>query len=183
MLWTVARQVPLSMHFPGKNTGMGCHAFLQGVFPTQWSNSLFLLSPARAVRFFTTSAMGSPSTGYQFSSVHFSRSVVSNSLWPHQSQHVRPPCPSPSPEVHSDSRPLSWWCHPAISSSVFPFSSCPQSLPIWWLLLLLRHWLLLWHNKKWGLGFEHKQPCPRFWAPLLYLSGPPAFFDQCYGPL
>ena len=69
MLWTVARQAPLSMHFPGKNTGMGCHAFLQGIFPTQGSNSLFLLSPVLAVRFFTTSTMGSPSTGYQFSSV------------------------------------------------------------------------------------------------------------------
>ena len=65
----------------------------------------------------------------QFSSVQFSRSVMSDSLRPHESQHTRPPCPSPSPEVHSDSRPLSQWCHPAISSSVFPFSSCPQSLP------------------------------------------------------
>ena len=65
----------------------------------------------------------------QFSSVQFSRLVVSNSLRPHESQHARPPCPSPSPKVHSDSRPLSGWCHPAISSSVVPFSSCPQSLP------------------------------------------------------
>ena len=68
---------------------------------------------------------------YQFvlSSVQFSCSVVSNSLWPHESQHARPPCPSPTPGVHSDSRPSSQWCHPAISSSVVPFSSCPQSLP------------------------------------------------------
>ena len=58
-----------------------------------------------------------------------SRSVVSDSLWPHESQHTRPPCPSPSPGVHLDSRPSSQWCHPAISSSVVPFSSCPQSLP------------------------------------------------------
>ena len=65
----------------------------------------------------------------QFSSVHFSHSVVSNSLWPHESQHTRPPCPTPTPRVHSDSRPLSQWCHPPISSSVVPFSSCPQSLP------------------------------------------------------
>ena len=64
----------------------------------------------------------------QFSSVQFSRSVVSNSLQPHESQHARPPCSSPSPGVHSDSRPSSQWCHPAISSSVVPFSSCPQSL-------------------------------------------------------
>ena len=64
-----------------------------------------------------------------FSSVQFSRSVVSNSLRPHESQHTRPPCPSPTPGVHSDSRPSSQWCHPAISSSFVPFSSCPQSLP------------------------------------------------------
>ena len=64
-----------------------------------------------------------------FSSVQFSHSVVSDSLRPHESQHVRPPCPSPTPGVHSDSHPSSQWCHPAISSSVIPFSSCPQSLP------------------------------------------------------
>jgi len=58
-----------------------------------------------------------------------SRSVVSDSLRPHESQHARPPCPSPTPGVHSDSRPSNQWCHPAISSSVVPFSSCPQSLP------------------------------------------------------
>ena len=65
----------------------------------------------------------------QFSLVQFSRSVVSNSLQPYESQHARPPCPSPSPGVHSDSRPSSLWCHPAISSLVVPFSSCPQCLP------------------------------------------------------
>ena len=63
------------------------------------------------------------------SSVQFSRSVVSDSLRPHESQHARPPCPSPTPGVHWDSHPSSQWCHPAISSSVVPFSSCPQSLP------------------------------------------------------
>ena len=63
-----------------------------------------------------------------FSSVQFSCSVVSYSLRPHESQHARPPCPSPTPGVHSNSRPLSRWCHPAISSSVVPFSSCPQYL-------------------------------------------------------
>ena len=63
------------------------------------------------------------------SSVQLSRSVMSDSLWPHELQHARPPCPSPSPGVYSDSRPSSLWCHPAISSSVVPFSSCPQSLP------------------------------------------------------
>ena len=61
--------------------------------------------------------------------IQFSRSAVSDSLQPHESQHTRPPCPSPTPRVHSNSCPSSWWCHPAISSSVVPFSSCPQSLP------------------------------------------------------
>ena len=64
----------------------------------------------------------------QFSSIQFSCSVVSDSLRPQESQHARPPCPSPTPGVHSDSHPSSRWCHPAISSSVVPFSSCPQSL-------------------------------------------------------
>ena len=65
-----------------------------------------------------------------FSSVsQFSCSVVSDSLWPHELQHARPPFPSPTPRVHSNSRPSSQWCHPAISSSVVPFSSCSQSLP------------------------------------------------------
>jgi len=63
-----------------------------------------------------------------FSSVQFSHSVVSDSLRPHESQHARPPCPSQTPGVHSDSSPSSQWCHPAISSSGIPFSSCPQSL-------------------------------------------------------
>ena len=62
-------------------------------------------------------------------SVQFSCSVVSDSLRPHESQHARSPCPSPTPGVHSDSCPSSQWCHPATSSSVVPFSSCPQSLP------------------------------------------------------
>ena len=54
---------------------------------------------------------------------------MSNSLWPHEKQHARPPCPSPTPGVHPNSCAWSWWCHPAISSSVISFSSCPQSLP------------------------------------------------------
>ena len=60
-------------------------------------------------------------------SVRFSHSVVSNSWWLHGLQHARPPCPSPTPGVYPDSCPLSWWCDPTISSSVIPFSSCPQS--------------------------------------------------------
>ena len=71
----------------------------------------------------------------QFSSVQFSHSVMSDSLRPHELQHARPPCSSPTPAVHSNSRPSSRWCHPAISSSVVPFSSCPnpsqpQSFPM-----------------------------------------------------
>jgi len=66
---------------------------------------------------------------HQFSSVQFSRSVMSDSLQPHELQYTRPPCPSPTPRVHPNSCPSSQWCHPAISSSVVPFSFCPQSLP------------------------------------------------------
>ena len=63
------------------------------------------------------------------SSVQFSRSVVSDSLRPHEPQHARPPCPSPTPGVHPNPCPLSQWCHPTISCSVVPFSSCPQPFP------------------------------------------------------
>ena len=69
------------------------------------------------------------SNNHKFSSVQFSSSVVSDSLWPHQLQHARLPCLSQTPGVYSNSCLLSWWCHLAISSSVTPFSSCPQSLP------------------------------------------------------
>ena len=67
---------------------------------------------------------------WNVSSVQFSRSVVSNSLWHHEPQHVRPPCPSPTTGVHPNPCPLCQWCHPTISSSVVPFSSCPQSFPV-----------------------------------------------------
>ena len=70
-----------------------------------------------------------PSLGFSRHSDQISRSVVSDSLRPHESQHARPPCPSPTPRAHSDSRPSSQWCHLAISSSVVPFSSCSQTLP------------------------------------------------------
>ena len=62
-------------------------------------------------------------------SVQFSCSVMSDSLWPHEPQHTRPPCPSPTPGVYPNLCPLSQWCHPTISSSVVPLSSCPQSFP------------------------------------------------------
>ena len=73
----------------------------------------------------------SPSLAFRtrFSTVQFSHSVVSDSLRPHESQHTRPPCPSPTPGVYPNPSPSSQWCHPAISSSVVPFSSCPQSFP------------------------------------------------------
>ena len=61
--------------------------------------------------------------------VQFSRSVMSNSFWPHELQHARPPCPSPTPGAYSNSSPIRWWCHPTISSSVIPFSFCLQSFP------------------------------------------------------
>ena len=66
---------------------------------------------------------------FSFNSVQFSRSVVSDSLQPHKPQHARPPCPSPTPRVHPNPCPLSPWCHQTISSSVVPFSSCPQPFP------------------------------------------------------
>ena len=75
--------------------------------------------------------MSAPSqTFLPFSSVQFSHSVMYNSLQPHELQHSRPPCPSPTPRVYPNPCPLSRWCHPTISSSVVPFSSCPQSFPV-----------------------------------------------------
>ena len=70
-----------------------------------------------------------PRNHESFQSVQFSCSVVSDSLWPHGLQHTRLPCLSPTPGVYSNSCPLRWWCHPTLSSSVIPFSSCLQSLP------------------------------------------------------
>ena len=64
-------------------------------------------------------------------SVQFSRSVLFDSLWPHEPQHARSPCPSPTPGVYPNPCVLYWWCHPTVSSSVIPFSSCPQSFPEW----------------------------------------------------
>ena len=96
-----------------------------------WSSPMWTLSWPRKTHcpLNTPKILASESLFMLFSSVQFSCSVVSDSLRPHESQHTRPPCPSPTPGVHSDSRPSSQWCHPAISSSVVPFSSCPQSLP------------------------------------------------------
>ena len=87
-------------------------AIVQQMFELSWALRRFSLVSSLYIR-----------------SDQISRSVVSDSLRPHETQHARPPCPSPTPGVHSDSRTSSQWCHPAISSSVVPFSSCPQSLP------------------------------------------------------
>ena len=87
----------------------------------------------------------------QFS--QFSRSVVSDSLQPHELQHARPPCPSPTPGVHSNSRPLSQWCHPTISFSVAPFSSCPQPFPAS-LVFSSESALLIRWPKYWSFSFS-----------------------------
>ena len=109
---------------PGKNTGVGCHFLSQGIFPTQGSNPG--LSHCRQTPYHL-SHQGTPKSS--FSSVQFTQSVMSDSLQPHELQHARPPCPSPTPGVHPNSHPLSLWCYPDISSSVVPFFSCTQSLP------------------------------------------------------
>ena len=115
--------------FPGKNIGTDSHSLLERIFPTQGLNSgllhcrwiLYHLSPMITFQV-PPMALFSP-----FRSVQFSLSVVSNSLWPHGLQHTRPPYPSSTPRVYSNSCPLSWWCHTAISSSGISFSSCLQS--------------------------------------------------------
>ena len=83
-------------------------------------------------------------------SVQFSCWVMSDVLWPHESQHARPPCPSPTPGAHSDSCPSSQWCHPAISSSVVSFSSCPQSLPASESFPM--SWLFAWGGRSTGVS-------------------------------
>ena len=121
--WTVACQAPLSMEI------------LQGRIPEwvsmpsfRWSSQPRDQTQASGMvgRFFT---IWTTWEAVSTASVQFSRSVVSDSLRPHELQHARPPCPSPTPGVYSNLCPLSRWCHPAISSSVGPFCSCPQSLP------------------------------------------------------
>ena len=101
---------------PGQNIGVGSISLLQGIFPTQGLDPG--LPHCRQILY-----------QLSHSSVQFSRSVMSDSLQPHELQHAMPPCPSPTPGVHPNSCPSSRWCHPAISFSVVPFSSCPQSVP------------------------------------------------------
>ena len=124
---------PTPCHFPGKNTGVGCHALLQGIVPTPGLNLHLLCLLCWQVGSLALAPPGKPILYYTYwklisllptipPSVQFSSLVVSNSSWPHGPQHSRPPCPSPTPRVYSNSSPLSRWCHPAISSSVIPFS-------------------------------------------------------------
>ena len=107
-------------------SGLSCPA--PGDLPHPGIQRVFCLAGG----FFTAYIMGKPKKTLRtpkMYSVQFSCSVMSDSLQPHESQHTRPPCPSPTPRVYPNSHPSGWWCHPAISSSVSPFSSCPQSLP------------------------------------------------------
>ena len=117
--WTIAHQAPLSMGFSRQ--------YWNGLLrpPSGELNPCLLCHLHCRQILYPLSKVGSPIKV----SDQFSHSVVSGSLRPHESQHTRPPCPSPTPRVYSDSRPSSQWCHPAISSSVVLFSSCPQSLP------------------------------------------------------
>ena len=91
---------------------------------------------------------------------------MSNSLWPHESQHARQPCPSPTPRVHTNSCPLSRWCHPAISSSVVPFSSCPQSLPASGSFPMSQ--LFSWHGQRIGVSASASviRKNSQWWSPL-----------------
>ena len=121
--WTVTCQSPSSVEFSKQEHWSGCHFLLQGIFLSQGLNLNLLHWMADSL---PLHHLGSP---WNISSVQFNHSVMSDSLQPHGLQHTRPPCPSPTPGVYSNSCPLSRWCHPIISSSVIPFSSCPQSFP------------------------------------------------------
>ena len=140
---------------PGKNIGVGGHALLQGIFLTQglnphllcllnwqvgslWSSPIFTQMQFRTTVEDTWSNLVNLKhfifnfmmMQFYMCSVQFSPVAQScPTLQPHETQHVRPPCPSPTPGVHPNPCPSSRWCHPTISSSVIPFSSCPQSFP------------------------------------------------------
>ena len=144
------------MDYIGQNTGVSSLSLLQGIFPNQRSNPdllhcrqiLYQLSHRRSpiilerVAYPFSRGYSQPRnltgvsciaggffTNWAISSVQFSRSVVSDSWRPQEPQQARPPCPSPTPGVHTNPCPLSRWCHPTISSTVIPFSSSPQSFP------------------------------------------------------
>ena len=128
--WIVAHQTPLSMGFPGQEYWSGLIFPSPGNLPNP---AIETTSPALAGGFFITEPSGkslSDSRPYfQFSLVQLNHSVVSDTLWPYGLQHTRLPCPLATPRACSNSCPYNRWCHPAISSSVIPFSSCPQSFP------------------------------------------------------
>ena len=132
--WTAACQAPLAMGFCRQEHWSGLPFLSPGNLTNPEIEPGF---PALQADSLPTELQGKPRYNviqcYIYNliqcSVQFSRSVQSDSLWSHESQHARPPCPSPTPRVHSNPCPSSRWCHPAISSSVVPFSSCPQSLP------------------------------------------------------
>ena len=118
---------------PGKNIGVGCHFLTWG---SSWPRDRTKrLSSALAGRSFTTEWLNelftaeSPGKLPLICSAQLSCSVVSESLWPHGLQHTRLPCPSPTPGAYSNSCLSNQWCHPTISSSVVPLSSCLQSFP------------------------------------------------------
>ena len=117
--WTIALWAPLSMRFSRQEYWCELQYPPLGDLPDQGSNQCLL-------RLLHSLMLRSPGN-LQVVSVQFSRSVVCDSLDPLELQHTRPPCPSPAPRVYSNTCPSSQWCHPAISSSVIPFSSCPQS--------------------------------------------------------
>ena len=137
-LWTVAHQAFLSMEFSRQEYWSGSPVSSSGDLS---DSGIELVSPTWQECSFPLSHWGNPIHSEmtekilewlkkKFSpSVQFSRSLVSDSLRPHESQHAKPPCPSPTPRVHPNSCAWSRWCHPVISSSVVPFSACPQSLP------------------------------------------------------
>ena len=125
----VARQAPLSMELSRQAYKSGLPYLPQAIFPIQRLNLSLLHCRQILYHLSHNNSSKNKISPTTFSSVQFSHSVVSDSLWPHGQQQARPPCPSPTPGVHSNSCPLSRWCLPVILSSVVPFSSCPQSLP------------------------------------------------------
>ena len=166
--------------FPGKNTGVDCHFLFQVLFLTQELN----LSLQHLLHWHTDSL---PLTYLgNLNSVQFSRSVMSDSLWPHGLQHARPPCPSPTPGVYSNSCPLSWWCHPTISSSVFSFSSHLQCFPASGSFPMSQFFLHIRWPKYWSFSFNIS-PSNEYsglisfrmdWLDLLAVQGTPKSLPQ-----
>ena len=117
-----------SRDFSGKKAGVSRLFLLQGIFLT-WRPCLLHWQVGFFCLFYFSPVSHQGSLICEYVDLLFSRSVISDSLRPCGLQHARPPCPSPAPGIYSNSCPSSWWCHPNISSSVIPFSSCLQSFP------------------------------------------------------